>query len=96
MDLDPKELIDIPGAGRAEAACRAAGAWDEGRAPDAVAWEVEVWATVTVSQRVKVRAMSEGEAMRLAICQANADQAEWVWEKGIVEVEAAGATAWEA
>ena len=60
MDLDPKELIDIPGAGRAEVACRAAGAWDEGRAPNAVAWEVEVWATVTVSQRVKVRAMSEG------------------------------------
>ena len=95
MGLDPKELIDIPGAGRAEVACRAMGAWDESRAPGAGVWRVEVWATVTVTQTVTVSAETEEEAERLAVCQARADQGEWVWERA-GDVEPEGTTAWEA
>ncbi len=91
-DLNPKDLIEIPGAGRAEVACRATGAWDEGRAPDALTWEVEVWAVTTVTQMVKVRARTQEEAGRLAKCQASAD-ADWRLSRH--DVEADGPVAWE-
>lgn len=73
ITVDPKDLIDIPGAGRAEVACRAAGAWDEERAEDAAEWSVDVYAAAPVVWSGMVRAVSEEDARRIAIAKAHAE-----------------------
>lgn len=63
---DPKDLINIPGAGRAETALRATGAWDDSRHPDAVDWTVRIYGEVQVAGQVVVQAADAGTAERLA------------------------------
>lgn len=65
----------MPGAGKAEAAVRAAGAWDEARAPGAVTRQVIVYATITAHQIVRVKAASEEAARDLAKAKAVKDGA---------------------
>lgn len=79
-DLDPKALIDMPGAGAAQKAVRDAGAWDEGLAPGAVHYEVMVFATVTFRQIVRVKASSEAIAMDIAGAEA-VRQGAWDWSR---------------
>lgn len=68
--VDVKDLIDIPGAGRAEVALRAIGAWDDERAPGAVEWDVTVFATMEAVQTMTVRALTEAEAKKLVAAKA--------------------------
>ena len=82
-DLNPHDLINLPGAGRAEEAVRKAGAWDEGIAPDAVDWRVTVYATVTVTQEVSVRAATEAIAKRLGTIAAESAQGNWEWDRSL-------------
>lgn len=84
--VDVKDLIDIPGAGRAEVALRAIGAWDDERAPGAVKWIVTVYASVPAAQQVTVRAATREEAEKLGQARA-VERGNWEVETWLADVE---------
>ncbi len=90
-DVNIKDLINIPGAGRAEVALRAVGAWDDGRAPDAVEWQVTVYATVAARQTIVVRAVSSADAEKLARVRA-LDNPIWDFDTFGAEIDMAVAS----
>lgn len=62
--VDVRDLINVPGAGRAEIALRATGIWDDGLHPDAVEWDVHLADPLLGTTSVNVKAMDEAGAIR--------------------------------
>ena len=95
---DPKDLINIPGAGRAETALRATGAWDDSQHPDALDWTVLCYGTVDVAGQIAVRAADAITAERLARQKVadglvHFDRTEAVELTGLVVLDGAGGAA---
>lgn len=62
----PQDLINIPGAGRAEVALRAFGMWDDGRDESAIEWNVYLTDPLLGCAECTVMATSEEQAIRAA------------------------------
>lgn len=67
LSLDPRDLINIPGAGRAEVALRACGYWDDGASPLARLWLVEIADVSLGFAYVGVRAVDGKGAIEQAL-----------------------------
>ena len=61
---DPRDLIDIPGFGRAEVALRACGLWDDGRDTAAIEWTVHLLDPILGAAECTVCAVDEKSAIQ--------------------------------
>ena len=83
--LDPKDLVDVPGAGRAEVALRACGFWDDAAACDARWWSVWLVDVEFGCAEVEVRAVDKKGAIEQAWQRHSLGRVAWDCFGGVPE-----------